>query len=250
MSVDCEDSSNLSNEENNMKLDYEIIPAILVRNYEEFVRDLQAVEPYVRTVQLDVIDGEFAPNIAYGDPDDMEHCFTPHPKEHLGVCRKMDLSIEAHLMVNEPDVAKWATSGLHRIILHIESFANHKKLQDSIKFIRSQGVQVGLALKPSTKVEQVLAYLPGVDYVLILTVEPGFSGQEFMPKMLEKVRELRKKFPSMDIEVDGGINADTILKAKDAGANKFSVGSAIFSAMHPKNVISELKGMIGQEWKV
>ena len=112
---------------------------------------------------------------------------------------------------------------------------------ETIRKVRAAGMKVGIALKPKTPVEAVLPYVASVDMVLVMTVEPGFGGQSFMADMMPKVRLLRERYPSLDIEVDGGLAPDTIDVAAQAGANVIVAGSSVFKAKDPRATIALLR---------
>lgn len=171
-------------------------------------------------LHLDVMDGHFVPNITWGPPV-------------IASLRKALPStfFDVHMMVSEPE--KWvkdiAKAGGSMFTFHLEA------TRDPISLIRSiheAGMKAGCAIKPGTPVSAVLQIAELVDMVLVMTVEPGFGGQSFMPDMMPKVRELRRKFPKLDIEVDGGLGPETIGEAARAGANMIVAGSSVFK--HPE----------------
>lgn len=114
-------------------------------------------------------------------------------------------------------------------------------IEEVIQAVKLENMKVGIALKPKTSLQSVLPFIKDVDMVLVMTVEPGFGGQSFMPEMMEKVRVLRKLYPHLDIEVDGGISRDTIDVAAQAGANVIVAGTSIFKAPVPAEMISYLR---------
>ncbi|XP_047256074.1 ribulose-phosphate 3-epimerase, cytoplasmic isoform [Capsicum annuum] len=119
--------------------------------------------------------------------------------------------------------------------------------QELVQRIKSKGMKPGVSLKPGTPIEEVYPLLDGensVELVLVMTVEPGFGGQKFMPEMMDKVRTLRKKYPSLDIEVDGGLGPSTIEAASSAGANCIVAGSSVFGAPDPAQVITLMRGSV------
>lgn len=167
-------------------------------------------------LHLDVMDGHFVPNITWGPP----------------VIKSLRKSIpnaffDCHMMVSEPE--KWVTdikeAGGDQFTFHLESTTNPQAL---IEQIRAAGMKVGMAIKPGTSVEDCLPLASLVDMVLVMTVEPGFGGQSFMPDMMAKVVKLRADFKELDIEVDGGLGPSTIDVAAKAGANMIVAGSAVF----------------------
>lgn len=130
------------------------------------------------------------------------------------------------------------------VVLTADTFTFHVEVQDDIaeviKAVKASGMRVGLAVKPGTAVDALYPYLASLDQALIMTVEPGFGGQKFMSSMMAKVRTLRERCPSMDIQVDGGLSADTIDEAAVAGANMIVAGSAVFKGA-PADVIAVLR---------
>ncbi|THU56073.1 hypothetical protein C4D60_Mb11t13420 [Musa balbisiana] len=148
--------------------------------------------------------------------------------------------LDCHLMVTNPldYVEPLAKAGASGFTFHVEVAKDY--WQDLVHQIKVKGMRPGVALKPGTPVEEVEGENP-VEMVLVMTVEPGFGGQKFMPETMDKVRALRKKYPSLDIEVDGGLGPSTIDMAASAGANCIVAGSSVFGAKEPANVISILR---------
>ncbi|KAF3778155.1 Ribulose-phosphate 3-epimerase cytoplasmic isoform [Nymphaea thermarum] len=135
-----------------------------------------------------------------------------------------------------------AKAGASGFTFHVE--ASKDNWQEVVRSVKAKGMRPGVALKPGTPVTEVDDEVP-VEMVLVMTVEPGFGGQKFMPETMEKVRALRQKYPSLDIEVDGGLGPDTIGQAASAGANCIVAGSSVFKAKEPAEVISILrKGVV------
>lgn len=157
-----------------------------------------------------------------------------------------NIPLDVHLMVE--DIKKYIDeySGLEPNIItfHLEA-ASSEKVMEYINYIKSVGIKVGIAIKPNTKIEEVYKYLPYIHMCLIMTVEPGLGGQKLIPETLDKVRMLKNYIDEneieIDIEVDGGINSETIEKAKDAGANIFVAGSAIVSKENYEEAIDNLR---------
>lgn len=151
--------------------------------------------------------------------------------------------IDCHLMVTEP--AKWVVplkeAGATSLTFHLESQLPENDVSLMIKQIRDAGMKVGIVIKPGTPVEELYPYVNEIDLVLIMTVEPGFSGQKFMPEMMSKVSALREKYPTLNIQVDGGLSPDTVDAAASAGANVIVAASAIFGAPDRKAVIDALR---------
>ena len=143
-------------------------------------------------------------------------------------------------MVSHPEqwVTDFAKAGANSYTFHIEASKDPRKLIDQI---RAAGMRVGITLKPATPLSDLLDFVPLVDLVLVMTVEPGFGGQSFMEDQLDKVRTLRAAFPELDIQVDGGVGPATIKVAAEAGANVVVSGSAIFGAKDMKATIAQMR---------
>lgn len=225
-------------------MNIEIIPSILVNSFEEFDEKVRAVEPYVKWVQLDVADGDFAPNKTWGDPVAL------HDYD-AGVL------IEAHLMVQEPEkvIDDWITgrseerdSGIARIYFHYEATSAHK---DIIKKIKDSGKEAGIALLSETPLEVIMPFQNQLDAVLIFSGNLGFYGgsanwKSNEEKILTKISTMREYNPDVIIEVDGGMNLENARKVVEAGANVIISGSYIWQ--HKKGVeeaISELNKSVG-----
>ncbi|KAK4409998.1 Ribulose-phosphate 3-epimerase, cytoplasmic isoform [Sesamum angolense] len=151
-----------------------------------------------------------------------------------------DAYLHCHLMVTYPIdyVEPLGKAGASGFTFHVETAKEN--WQELIHRIKSKGMRPGVALKPETPIEELEAKDP-VEMVLVMTVQPGFGGQKFMPDMMDKVRDLRKKYPSLDIEVDGGLGPSTVDLASSAGANCIVAGSSVFGASYPAQVISQLR---------
>lgn len=208
----------------------EIIPVIIPKDFDEVKEKIKLVESYTDWFQLDIIDGTFVENdITWNNPKDLESF-------------KTKLKLEVHLMIREPEkhVDKWIKSGVKRIIFHFEAT---RKWESIIKKIRKAGIEVGMAINPETSIDVVDQFIEDLDLVLIMTVNPGLSGQKFLKKSLDKIKKLREKYPDVDIQVDGGINLETIPEVIKAGANLLVIGSAIFKSKDIEKVIKELKAI-------
>lgn len=184
-------------------------------------------------LHLDVMDGHLVPNISFGPP--VIHNIRPVTKAFF----------DAHLMIDEP--LRYAPAivkaGAQNVTFHVEAVDDAAKAADEI---RKLGCRVGITLKPGTPVESLWLALDRVDVVLVMSVEPGFGGQRFMPAMLTKVREVRKRLRhDQRLEIDGGIHAETIRLARDAGVDWFVVGSAIFENPDRAAAIAELRAKLG-----
>ncbi|MDD2730925.1 MAG: ribulose-phosphate 3-epimerase [Candidatus Portnoybacteria bacterium] len=208
----------------------EIIPAIIAKDLGELKNKISQVENLVMAVQLDVMDGVFVPNATWNNPKDL-----------FGF--KTNLFLEAHLMVKEPAriLDNWLTSPAGRIIVHCETGADMKEIASRV---HQAGKEFGVALNPETEVEVLDNFISEIDLVLFLSVQPGFGGQKFLPKVLPKISRLRQKNLNVKIAVDGGINLSNAKQVKEAGADILVVGSAIFASGDAKEAIARLQAAI------
>ena len=183
---------------------------------------------------VDVMDNHFVPNLTWGVPViEAAKKYSPIP-------------IDAHLMINDPD--RWAPSfveaGADSVTFHAEAVAAPIRLA---REVRAMGARAGLALSPATQIENYVDILDEFDMVLCMTVEPGFGGQPFLASVMPKVKRLRelinKKGLETWIQVDGGVTADTIVQAAEAGANNFVAGSAVYKAEDAANAVAELRDL-------
>jgi len=185
----------------------------------------------VEILHLDVMDGQFVPNLTMG-PDVVSAI-----KRNAG-----DVILDIHLMIYAPEqfVEAFVKSGANEITFHLEAT---EEVEHIIEYIRKCNCKVGLAIKPETSVSLILKYLDKVDKILIMTVEPGFGGQAFMEKMLDKVRFLREQAEKcgirVDIQVDGGIDLETAEKSILAGANRLVCGTYFFKYPDRKEVVNK-----------
>jgi ribulose-phosphate 3-epimerase len=183
-------------------------------------------------VHVDVMDGHFVPNLTIGPV--VVKSLRPHTK----------LFLDVHMMVAKPEelVEPFAKAGANGLTFHIEAVSNPDTL---IKMIRSFGVQVGISIKPQTSVQSIVPYLDRIDLVLIMSVEPGFGGQQLLPSALEKIKELSDLLVKNDlrkhilIEVDGGIKTSNYKAVVDAGADILVAGSAVFAESDPIQAVKQ-----------
>jgi len=210
-----------------------VTPAILAKSKSEFIEKVKAVMPYVSFIQLDIMDGKFVSNKTWGSADQIKKVFL-----EIGFNKKF----EVHLMVKNPEkiIVKWAGVGAKRIIYHFESTKNHEKI---IKKIKDEKCEVGIAINPETPVKNLLPYIYNINYVLVMSVNPGFSGQDFNYKVLKKIKEIKKINKKIKVGVDGGVNLKTAKKIVPAGADVLNVANAIFKSNNIKEVIKNLKNI-------
>lgn len=203
-----------------MSNDYLIAPSILSADFTDLSHQIsQAEQAGAHWIHIDVMDGHFVPNITMG-PMVVEACR-----------RATDLPLDVHLMVHSPErfLADFASAGADSLTVHVEATPHvHRALQE----IRRLGCKPGLALNPGTSVDVVAPVVDLIDLALLMTVNPGFPGQDFIPAVLPKVSSVREMFAQAGsdalIEVDGGIDASTIPAAYESGARVFVAGSSIF----------------------
>ncbi len=203
-----------------------LAPSILAADFARLGEELAAVAAYgADWIHVDVMDGHFVPNLTLG-PVVVEACR-----------RATTLPLDVHLMIAPPEplLEAFVRAGADRLTVHVEATPHiHRALQR----IRDLGCRPGVALNPGTPVAAIEPVLPLVDLVLVMSVNPGFGGQRFLPEVLPKVRQVRALLdrvrPQALVEIDGGINAETLPLAREAGAQVFVAGSAVFK--HPAGI--------------
>lgn len=198
---------------------FEVLPGIgsQEQDWPEIEKKLELVKPFAKTIHIDIVDGKFAANTTFLDPSP----FSQYTK---------DIFFELHMMVEEPEsyLEAWAKAGFRRFLGHIEKMSNQASF-----VARAENLgQVGLAIDGKTNLSAIDVPYQDLDTVLIMTINAGFSGQSFMPEHLKKVKELSEKglFP---VEIDGGVNQETIKQGFVAGATRFVTTSYLFSSPDP-----------------
>lgn len=206
----------------------QIIPAIIAKDFKDLQGKIEKVEPYVDWAQIDIMDGQFVDNSTWNNPADLRRLGT-------------HLNLEIHLMLQEPEriIDYWKSVGVKRLTVHFEST---NQLAKVINKIKEADLEVGLAINPKTPIEVVDQFINQLDLVLIMSVEPGYGGQEFLEGTLKKITSLRQKYSDIDIEVDGGINMKTAPLVINAGANLLVSGKTIYNSSDIRKTIKELKG--------
>lgn len=216
-------------EERCESVDIKISPSMLACDYANIQKELEKCEQgKADLIHLDVMDGHFVPNISIGAPV-------------ISAMKKVcSVPFDVHLMISHPYdyIEDFVKAGADIISFHTECESDVEKTIDKII---SLGAKAALAVKPATDIEEVYPYLDKLSMVLVMTVEPGFGGQSFMESTMPKIEKLRAKCPELDIQVDGGINLETVKIAGKAGANVFVAGSAVFNSENPAQTIKTLK---------
>lgn len=203
-------------------------PSILAADFARLGEQIkEADEAGAEYIHIDVMDGVFVPSISFGMPV-------------IRTIRKVtDRVFDVHLMIVEPEryLKEFKECGADSITFHLEATDD---ADETIELIRSLGCRVGMSIKPKTPVESVRKYLSKLDMLLVMTVEPGFGGQKYIPESTERIRRVREMADEMgldlDIQVDGGITVDNVKIVMDAGANVIVAGSAVFRGNITENV--------------
>jgi len=210
-----------------------IAPSILSADFSKLGEEIRAVETAgADWIHVDVMDGHFVPNITIG------------PLVVEAVKRSTPLPIDVHLMIENADnyIPAFAVAGASHISVQVEACIH---LHRTVQLIKTSGANAGVALNPSTPIESLAWILEDVDYVLVMSVNPGFGGQTFIPNSISKIKALRKLIEdrglSVLIEVDGGINESTIAEVAAAGADVLVAGSAIFGSKDYRKTIERLR---------
>ena len=209
----------------------QITPSILNSDFARLGEEVARI-PGADWVHVDVMDNHFVPNLTLG---------LPVVKSLLKVT---DIPIDCHLMIEDPDrwAIEYAEAGAYNVTVHVEAAQDPIKLAQNLK---AAGAKAGLSIKPGTPLEPYVDVLKHYDTLLVMSVEPGFGGQKFMVDMLEKVRQARHLVDTghlkLLVEIDGGINADTIEQAAQAGVDCFVAGSAVYDAADPGKAVEALR---------
>ncbi len=212
-----------------------VAPSILSADFVNLERDIRALkETGADYVHVDVMDGLFVPNITIGIP------------VVAAIRRITDMPLDVHLMIDRPlrYVDDFCKAGSDLLTVHVEADTQENTLA-ALKRIRENGVRAAISVKPKTPAEAVLPFLPCCDLILVMTVEPGFGGQSFMQDMMPKLKTIRgyidAQNPGCELEVDGGVNAETARICRENGANVLVAGSAYFKAADPAAFVRAVK---------
>jgi ribulose-phosphate 3-epimerase len=209
-----------------------IAPSILAADFARLAEEVRAVEGAADWLHVDVMDNHFVPNLTIGLP------------VVQSLRKATTIPFDVHLMITDPDrwAPKYAEAGAYNVTFHAEACEDPVRLA---KTLRAAGSKAGLAIDRDTPVEPYLELLPHLDTLLIMTIKAGFGGQEFRPEMLAKVRDVRRRIRvknlEVRLEVDGGIAADTIAQAAEAGADAFVAGTAVYGADDPAEAVRKLR---------
>ena len=213
-----------------------IAPSILSADFANLGRDIESIEKYgADVVHFDVMEGRYVPNISFG---------VPIMKSIKGLTK---LPFDVHLMIEEPSkyIEDFAKSGADIITFHYEAETH---IDRTINYIKSFGVKAGIALNPGTSVSIIKDLIPSLDMVLIMSVNPGFGGQKYIPYASEKIRELKKLKDELNkdliIEVDGGVGKDNIKDIVNCGVDLVVAGSAVFKDGKIEENLKELRGAL------
>ena len=205
-----------------------IAPSLLSADFSRLAEEIRDVEKAgCDALHIDVMDGHFVPNLTIG------------PLVVSAIRKVTKLPLDVHLMIDMPSrsLVEFRKAGADWITVHVEA---EKDVRGVLQMIKASGAKVGISLRPKTAVEMLLPYLSDLDLILVMSVEPGFGGQSFMPDMMGKVKTLRPKFQGL-ISVDGGIGAGNASQALEAGADILVAGSAVFGKADRAKAIREFR---------
>ena len=211
-----------------------VAPSVLACDFGRLAEEIRKVEETgADWLHVDVMDGHFVPNLTIG------------PVVVEAIRRASRIPLDVHLMLDHPEqyIKPFVDAGAHYLTIHVEApgMRSEGVLQQTLEAIRRSGARAGLSLRPRTAAESLKPFLQGLDLILVMTVEPGFGGQAFMPEVVPKIRQLRAWFAG-DLAVDGGINAQTGAACREAGANVFVAGTYVFRSASYREAIHSLRG--------
>jgi ribulose-phosphate 3-epimerase len=213
-----------------MSHDVRITPSILNADFAHLDSEIAKIAGASDLIHLDIMDNVFVPNMTFDFQAATE------------IIKNCPIPVDSHLMVADVDLIaiQYAEAGSASVTIHVEAASD---IRATLKGIKSHGARASIALKPNTPIHDYSEFFDLIDMVLIMTVEPGFGGQKFMENMMAKVKEARKLIGARPIwlQVDGGISLATIDIARDAGADTFVAGSAVFNADHPAAMVNQLR---------
>ncbi len=211
---------------------FEIAPSILSANFTRLAAEIDAVKAGgANVLHVDVMDGHFVPNITIGLP------------VVRSIRKATDMVIDTHLMISEPGryATEFVKAGADMVSVHVEADVH---LQRTLTAVRDEGARAGDAINPATPIETLCEALPYADFVLLMSVNPGFGGQKFIPTMVDKLRRLKATIEDrglpVQIEIDGGIDGSNIAEIVNAGAELIVAGSAVFGGGDPETAVKSL----------
>ncbi|OGH77708.1 MAG: hypothetical protein A3G08_01015 [Candidatus Magasanikbacteria bacterium RIFCSPLOWO2_12_FULL_47_9b] len=209
----------------------DIIPSLLVQSEQEFLKQYRGLKKSVSQIQLDIADGVFVPNATWGNPEVIK--------------KKVDMRVELHLMVKEPlnELKKWqSVEQVVRILVHYECMDN---LKDIFPTLHAYGWDISIVLNPDTPIAALDPYLPEIKGVMFMGVYPGFQGQKFISETINRVRQFKEKKTNHVVELDGGVNMETLPDIVKSGVDVICPGSAIFgNERSPEENVKRMKTII------
>ena len=207
-----------------------------IKSYNDIIEYAKEIQPFADFLHCDVMDINFVPKQNYD----------------FNLIKSINansvIPLDTHLMVREPlkDIKKYVSAGSNIVTVHYEAFEDKKDLEDAINVIKASKALAGISLKPETPFKEIKSYCFNIDVVLVMSVEPGASGQKFMPNIYKKIKEIdtfrRENQLNFKIEVDGGVNKDNAKKLVDLGVDMLVSGSFVYKSSDRENAIKELKG--------
>lgn len=208
-----------------------ISPSIIAGDFSKLDREIKEIEDLgISRLHLDIMDGNFVPNLTFG------------PLLVEGIRNLTNMHLECHLMINSPEkyIDEYISAGSDTIILHKEK---NPKIEDSLNKIKKSGIKCGVAFNPDTPIKSILPFIHKINYILIMSVYPGFCGQSFIESSIESMKyfvEKKLDYPDLIVAVDGGVNTKTIRKVFETGIDISIVGSGLFGAVDRKARYDEL----------
>jgi len=222
----------------------EIIPAILPKNFKEIEEKIELLNGLTRNVQVDICDGKFVPTITWPywkSEIKTEENFDAILKEEKGMPEWESFDYEFDLMISEPnadDARKWLSAGAEKIILHIESSSD----LDPVIGVLHGLVQIGIAINTTTDISKLNKYVDRIQYIQIMGIrKAGFQRQKFEMATIDKVKEVKKAFPNLPVQIDGGVTLETASLLREAGADRVVSGSAIFDSVDIVDTLEQFK---------